>query len=325
MFKSCLFSAMYVSVIFMQSLFASDENVLSTLFPKNVTTSMKYMTVNGAGQLGNQCFRVAAALSHALDNGYFFAITPVVKNTYPEIFYKFQNIIPIKGGAKTLHLTPHFKGYQEIKDSTCITGFPNSTKYFEGNVDIIRSFFQPKPLMKKRLKRKFKYIFNAPEKYVGLHLRTFVQKGDFPIFTHCKGYFPAWGTSPLYYENAINQFDKDVTFVVFTDYVPAAQEMLSIYDRKFIFTDNSLEEDFYLISMMDNMIIANSSFAVFAAYLNGNSNQKVVAPKNSKDTEIGNKDWIRLENDNDPINIGSEYDEWYEICKNHARDQGFIE
>lgn len=104
----------------------------------------------------------------------------------------------------------------------------------------------------------------------------------------------------------------------------AAKEMFSIYDRKFIFTDNSLEEDFYLLSLMDNVIVCNSSFSMFAAYLNDKPSQKVVMPKYCNQLEIADERWIRIDYDNNEVHIGKEYDYWCEICKNHVLKSGFV-
>ncbi len=312
-------------VISMQFLCAMDTNVLSKLFPSKLTPEMSHITVDHSGQLGNKCFRVATGVSYALDKGYYFMITPTVKNAYPEVFHNFPNISPSCRTKKAIKLKQHFIGHPKIEQSTVIYGYPNSTKYFEGHDDVIRFLFKPTSSMQAKLKAKFQYIFNAQEKYVGLHLRTFVMKGEKHIFSHCKNYFPLWATSPIYYEQAMKHFDEDVTFVVCTDYIPAAKEMLKMYNRKFIYTNNSLEEDFYLISMMNNMIISNSSYAVFAAYLNGSPSQKVVMPKNSLFTEVANEKWIRIDHDDQPNPIGEEYDEWYEICKGFAYEIGIMD
>lgn len=324
MFKSYFWLALSLCVSFIHPLLGVKQEVLSRLFPKRVNKGMKYIGVTDVGQLGNNCFRVAAGVRYAVDTGSYFAISPSIKKAYPEVFYQFPVISSKQKAKQVISLQQIFDGHPEVNPPAVIAGFPNSTKYLKGHDELIRFLFKPRESMERKLREKFKYIFDSPGKYVGLHLRTFVIKGDEIILTHCKGYFPAWATSPLYYEKAIAQFDDDVTFVVCTDYIPAAKEMLAMYDRKFIFTNNSIEEDFYLISMMDNMIIGNSSFSLFAAYLNNSDNQKVVAPKNSNYTEIANADWIRLENDNDSSNIGKEYDKWYEICKKHARQQCFI-
>jgi hypothetical protein len=300
-----------------------DNRIISSLFPDHVTKDMNYITVDGrgksGGQLGNQCFRVSAGIGFALDNGYFFSLPPAVKNLYPEIFHKFPLMQSKKKGNKTINCDVCYKGQQRFRSSMCILGFPFNARYFSDHSDVIRFLFEPKSDTIARIREKNIQLLESPGKYVGLHIRTFGSKFDAPFILKNKQALPLWGISPLYYEKAINYFDEGVTFVVFSDNIVAAKEMLSIFDRKFIFSDGTVEDDFYLISMMDNMIVENSSFAMFAAYLNKSPTKVVVAPQKSDFFDVDSLEWVRMDNDDNRVNIGKEYDDWYEICIKHAR------
>ena len=314
--------------LFSSTIHASIQEDMDVLFPKAITEDMKYISVDDrgfiAGQLGNQCFRIAAGVSLALDNECFFAIPSLVKDMYPEIFHRIPLIKPYKDVEYKICCRGHFKDLPLINGSTRVLDYPFSARYFVHHSDVVRELFKPKQEIEKKLQEKYRYILENQNKYVGIHVRTFVTKKDGYLLPNHKEFFPMWAVSPFYISKAMKYFDRDVTFVVFTDNPRVAKEMLEIFDRKFIFSDGSLEEDFYTISMMDNMIVGNSTFSIFAAFLNPNPDQVVIKPRRSRVFDIHLPHWISIRNDNNRTRIPREYDKWYNICLKHAAKNGYL-
>ena len=82
-----------------------------------------------------------------------------------------------------------------------------------------------------------------------------------------------------YYEKAMNMFESDsVRFVVFSDDINGCKEMGLFKNKDVVFMDNNKAAvDMYLMSKMQGVIIANSTFSVWGALLNKNV-QQVVCP-----------------------------------------------
>ena len=78
---------------------------------------------------------------------------------------------------------------------------------------------------------------------------------------------------------AVKQMPKDSVFVIFSDDIPWCKANFPDIPEKFVFIEgNSDHEDLLLMSLCNNVIIANSTFSWFAAWLNNNANKKVIAP-----------------------------------------------
>jgi hypothetical protein len=83
-----------------------------------------------------------------------------------------------------------------------------------------------------------------------------------------------------YYTKAFDIINSE-NYLVFSDTISKAKEIFGQFNNiNFIYMENNHAfEDMYLMSICQNNILANSSFAWWAAWLNKNDN-KVVAPSN---------------------------------------------
>lgn len=175
-------------------------------------------------------------------------------------------------------------------------GYWQSYQYFDSCRDVIlKEFTFPKISMEDKLNFELNERLKNEENSVGIHIR----RGD---------YLKNWKYRGLcgidYYQKAIAyilEHIKSPKFFLFSDDIDWVKEnispLLKGYDVTFVNWNHSINsyKDMQLMSMCKNLIIANSSFSWWAAYLNQN-NPIVVAPEkwiNSfVDFRIQYKDWI---------------------------------
>lgn len=175
-------------------------------------------------------------------------------------------------------------------------GYWQSYQYFDSYRDVIlKEFTFPNISIEDKLNFELNERLNNEENSVGIHIR----RGD---------YLKNWKYRGLcgidYYQKAIAyilEHIKSPKFFLFSDDIDWVKEnispLLKGYDVTFVNWNHSINsyKDMQLMAMCKNLIIANSSFSWWAAYLNQN-NPIVVAPEkwiNSfMDFRIQYKDWI---------------------------------
>lgn len=157
--------------------------------------------------------------------------------------------------------------------STYYDGFWQSYHYFdEYRDDIIRMYVdqQEKSTSVQKLVQEQQKCES-----VAVHVR----RGDYVGLN--------WSLPMNYYEKAMEKMQeilgKDVEFYIYSDDNEYVREYFSNskfnikmpqYDSK-----NKVIDDMYLMSNCKNMIIANSSYSWWAAYLNKNEKKKIVCPE----------------------------------------------
>lgn len=175
-------------------------------------------------------------------------------------------------------------------------GYWQSYQYFDSCRDVIlKEFTFPKISMEDKLNFELNERLKNEENSVGIHIR----RGD---------YLKNWKYRGLcdidYYQKAIAyilEYIKSPKFFLFSDDIDWVKENISPLLKGYVVTfvnwNHSINsyKDMQLMAMCKNLIIANSSFSWWAAYLNQN-NPIVVAPEkwiNSfMDFRIQYKDWI---------------------------------
>lgn len=268
-----LCKAISFSMLIFSSFAHATDGKYNFLFERN----KPFLTICNAGELGNGLFRSAATISIALDNNYSFLISSGYKKVYPDVFHKFDLFKPAFN-LRNVYDYQYLKLLgKKISPNTKLVGYPHSYLYFHHNKYKICDLFSPSIEVLERLKQKYPEIFFKKEKYVGIHIRTFARNRDrvlmkYDIVSHQRlGYG--------YYDKAINYFDKDSIFLVFSDCIECAKSILKKYDRKFRYINNTkLTDDFYLMSFLDKLIISNSTFCWWAAYLNPEIEKEIITP-----------------------------------------------
>ena len=221
------------------------------------------------GRLGNQLFQYSFAICI---RKYFKVIS----------FYHYKFVI------KIFNLLKYFKHFKIIKQDVSernnhILNLVVNDAHYYGCFQSTDYFFNNEQLLKQSYKIKNKYIKGFKSKYGNLiKNKTLVihyRIGDFEIF----GGIETGGVNlclpDVYYENALKLVEKkeDYDLIIVTDDIEAAKSKLPNIKNKTIISDSEIN-DFQLLMHADILIISNSTFAWWGAYLN-TKNAKVYAPE----------------------------------------------
>ena len=128
----------------------------------------------------------------------------------------------------------------------------------------------------KIINNEFEYYVNDIKNNtsVSLHIR----RGDY------KGIDSWILLSEKYYSDALNlikeRLNKDFKVFVFSDDHHEARKILEKIDYPMIYVDRTKNalEDFYLMSLCDHNVIANSTFSLWPAFLNSNESKICISP-----------------------------------------------
>ncbi|MDW3094149.1 MAG: alpha-1,2-fucosyltransferase [Gammaproteobacteria bacterium] len=167
------------------------------------------------------------------------------------------------------------QNFLDYKAPTLLQGYFQSEKYFLPVESKIRDIFKLKASISSASQSILKEIKSA-DYSVALHVR----RGDYVgSDVHCV-------CPPQYYSRAIeilkSSVSKDAKFFVFSDDIGFAKSILPS-SKQFYYirgTQDNTCEDMMLMSACDNFIVANSSFSWWGAWLSGNAEKMVIAPKN---------------------------------------------
>jgi len=294
------------------------------------------ITVNIIGGLGNQMFQYAFGYAISKENSikikldirgfdaynlrdYELGLFNIEENSELEPVYGFllnqlngKNNTPLmKISRKALRGLLKFAKfyYQEkkefafdkdvfsVKIDTYFHGYWQNEKYFKKYRKELLEIFTLKTIHSKTIEYQQQIIKSEA---VSLHIR----RGDYVTDTHTNS---VHGTCDVrYYKKAVMEVlksKKQAHFFIFSDDLDWAESNLNFINNKtFIRLESDIpdHEEMYLMSQCKYNIIANSSFSWWGAWLNQNSDKKVIAPKkwfngsvlNPKDL-IPNS-WVRL-------------------------------
>jgi len=179
------------------------------------------------------------------------------------------------------------------KSDRYLEGFWQNEKYFlpiESDIRTLFRFRQPLSEKSEKLKSEIRSYADKDEKTscASIHVR----RGD---FLHVKSFQVCTET---YYNNAISYAIKNHSvsaFYVFSDDMDWCRQNLDFCGAKTIFVDWNIGadswQDMALMSLCRCNIIPNSSFSWWAAWLNDNSDKKIIAPSIWNLRERGYKDF----------------------------------
>ena len=189
---------------------------------------------------------------------------------------------------------PSFNELKRIDKNIYLSGiFQEKIDYSKYN-KIIIDFFSSKNILYKKLNFSNSIkdlIINSNS--VSIHIR----RGDYLK----KNNLQTHGLCTLdYYKKAINYFvdkNSNINFFIFSDDLEWCKNNFNLTQNIF-YCEGSPLDDFVLMSLCKNNIIANSSFSWWSAFLNQNENKIVIYPQNwftNKDLKIYTPDdWIMI-------------------------------
>jgi len=232
---------------------------------RNPYETISFVTPTLAGGLGNQMFEIAAAASLAKDNGAVLMVNNEehilpnqgrnVNNYTSNIFSKivFDKNLPVKEVHRRDLCT-----YEAIpfKPNLKLLGHFQSWRYFDHNREYIQKLFLPHRIETRDI------------------TAIQVRRGDYYKFPD---HHPQ--LTPDYFAKAVKLAGcKDVA--IFSDDPKWCEENL-VFDSDVIIQYMGKDEDWselYKMSGYKNLIISNSSFGWWAAYLNTRTDKKVFVP-----------------------------------------------
>lgn len=249
------------------------------------------------GGIGNQMFQWAFGKSISLKyNKQYYVETSFYSK---QILRKFdldkfsinpKNIseIKIQPSSNFIRIFDNFE-FKEIpfdaNSNYYLDGYWQSEKYFKGIRNKILLDFSPNSEIVNQLNE---YIL---DKTISLHIRR-------TDYVTSNGYHPVQTIE--YYNKAleiIGEYDK---LIIFSDDIEWCKYNLKFKNMVFCEIKNDLHQ-LWLMSLCKDNIIANSSFSWWGAWLNKNTNKKVIAPKlwfgqqtNINDSDIIPESWIKI-------------------------------
>ena len=191
---------------------------------------------------------------------------PKLENTYNE---------------PTLHYSPI-----PIQDNTTLSGIFGSWKYFENiRKELCSVYFTPSKQIVENLTK-----YNVSSNSLGISVR----RGDFLMLqqNHCV-------LSPQYYQEAIDtHFQNNIDSIyIFSDNIEWCK---SIFGDGVCYVNDNVGEQLFLMAKMKHLILANSTFSWWGAYLNQNNGIIVIpdpwlgpAYDHENTDDIYHPSWIR--------------------------------
>ncbi len=235
---------------------------------------------NIKGGLCNQMFQIAAGYAHAQRCGTFFGINYDMQHNciqgYPPTKYKdtlYKDILTTDGVPETVYHEPKFEyvPIPKTQKDMLIDGYFQSEKYFADYKDEVRDLFTFPDQIKEKVDNKFNSL---NKKKIGVHVR----RGDYKTFSTTHPPQPQ-----DYYERALKKFSMekmagDSIFILCTDDIQSVNAEFDLDKLGFVWSNAKSElEDLYIMSQCDSIIMSNSSFAWWGAYL-GKRKEKVITP-----------------------------------------------
>lgn len=160
------------------------------------------------------------------------------------------------------------------EDNVRYRGFYQCQKYFAKYDKEVRQEFRFKPKFIQKFEENFGKLYRD-NRIIAVHIR----RGDYLEVD-----LPELGSKGVqlpfnYYEKYLNELLDESKMVVFlSDDIEAVKNHFGESDQ-FIFSGSDYITDFMALMKADELIISNSSFSWWAAYLNSKEGKKVIAPK----------------------------------------------
>lgn len=268
---------------------------------------MEEVSVKLVGGLGNYMFQIACAYAYSLENNkkpIFTKDDSMIVHKHLDYYANnILNNVPLISNNNPIGYTVYnergfdYKKIPHVEGNLYLNGYFQTEKYFkEYSSEIINLFSYPEEMVsaaKEKLADKYG-IYETFKNSCSIHVR----RGD---YLNSPNHHPVQNMN--YYMKAIKQMPKDSIFLIFSDDISWCKTNFPDLPEKFIFVEGNTDyEDLLLMSLCKNNIICNSTFSWWAAWLNQNTDKKVIIPSvwfgpayeshNTKDLYCEN--WIKI-------------------------------
>lgn len=230
------------------------------------------LTCNLMGGMGNQLFQWAASQAAAKIHNtecYYVASYFLNKGSWKFSLYDFD--LKPKILEQHLFVFPEIHDdfhYKPLPDNSYLNGYWQSEKYFLQNESNLRKELEITEERRYDILKMYPFL---KDETVSLHVR----RGD---YLKASDVHPSQPVS--YYDTALDLIRKsDTNVLVFSDDIDWCRENFK-YDNMYFSENQTNITDLYSMSLCTHNVIANSSFSWWGAWLNSNTDKKVIAPKN---------------------------------------------
>lgn len=267
--------------------------------------------VRNLGRLGNNLFQFAFGYSASRELGTNFCMDEMgwfhffqnrffwrVRNN---VFLKYWNTSTRNEFNFTNNEIPPEDRIGKLENNVSYRGYFQSEIYFKKYEKELRKIFQFRKQFVKRM-REENDILLKKRKILSINIRG----GDYrslPFLIPKSYYLRA-------YQEVMNSgFDPDCLLVI-TDDREYADRLLDFIPQKTFIENRSMEKDFFWLTQSDALIISNSSFSWWGAWLNEKA-KITIAPKN----------WLGWNEDRElPVGIMGSRWKWVEVGE-EGKDQ----
>lgn len=238
------------------------------------------------GGIGNQLFQWATTYSLAsrYKTNYAFELSYFFTNQRPLLLHKFSGVkIPSVTSVYPLQIVHDDFIFKNIQDNSFLSGYWQSEKYFIEYKKEILEILSPTEPQKNNLLEKYPILLDD---VTSIHVR----RGD---YVNLQNIHPLQSID--YYKTAIQKLNAK-SILVFSDDLDWCRKLFT--DKNYHFFAESDEiAVLHAMSLCKNNIIANSSFSWWGAWINLNTQKRVIAPK-MWFGENGPKNWQDIYCDN---------------------------
>ena len=238
---------------------------------------LSFNSLGRMGRFGNQMFQYAALLCIAKRRGYEFCIPPSnPQDPKPhQLFQAFDlpNLKVIGWQVAPKRVAPSSFAYDmelanHCEDNVDLYGYFQSEKYFSDHADLVRQEFTFRQDVRKLCEEHLRGVGGHA---ISLHVRRTDYLTDGNKFLPC---------DLAYYARALAIVPADLPVIVFSDDIAWCKQQPLFQGPRWYYSEGSSNiVDMCMISSCTHHIIANSTFSWWGAWLAGNPDKQVVAPK----------------------------------------------
>ena len=241
-------------------------------------STVTYTSFGKRGDMGNQIFQLACIIAAGKRSKAKIVLPEQIKTLPLSQLFTFDSF-------EILNVKPEgiYREYDNYEDITIpsdgkvydIRGYRQAYKYFEDHSEEIRRIFTPNKSILDRMKEVL------PKKYIAVHIR----KGDYIKTIHKIPLLREFRRCQLeYYKKGIiklKEFYPDYPVLICTDSPKWVKPLLSELDSAAILAPIPKDldpkfSDFCTLYLSDGVVISNSTYSFWAAYLR--KDHQVIAP-----------------------------------------------